>query len=91
MLNDIRAEHDRVGATEVRTTLTSECEPEAGELVKVEFDEAYWHLAPMEFLQLLKDRPAGAGADEIKRISESEAVKVWHGPAPPDARDRSDA
>jgi hypothetical protein len=87
VLQQIRAELARVDAREMRTTLDAHFEPETGELVKVEHDQAYWHLLPQDFAALLKTLPDGAGTDRVRAAIESDTIRVWHGPSPKDSRD----
>jgi hypothetical protein len=86
-LAKIRVELTRLGATKIYASLDDAFEPEAGELVLVESQDAYWHLLPDHFLTLLRELPDGAGADEVHKAIETHAPTVWHGPAPTDSRD----
>ena len=87
VLEEIRAELQRIGANSVRVSLDAKFEPKAGELVKVELASAYWHLQPGEFLRLLNELPDGVGSEKVKIAIEKKAAKVWHGPAPLGSRD----
>ncbi len=89
MLEDIRAELDRIGATDISVALDDDFEPDVGTMVRVQHDEAYWHLLPERFLELLKDIRDGAGAAEVHDTIEREGVGVWRGPSPKDSRDAS--
>lgn len=86
-LQQIKSELRRLGATEATATLDDEFAPEAGELVKVEIEGAYWHLLPDRFLRLLNDLPDGAGSEAIRTAIAQNAIVVWHGPAPEGSRD----
>jgi hypothetical protein len=88
-LESIRNELRRIGATQVRVALDSEFEPKAGELVRVRLASAEWRLLPQELEQLLKELPAGAGDEGVRKAIETEGSAVWHGPAPIDSRDTS--
>ena len=87
VLEQIRRELARVGATEVRASLDSEFEPTAGELVKIEHDKSYWHLLPADFLALLEQLPENGGEDRVRESIESDSIHVWHGPSPKDSLD----
>jgi len=87
MLPDISAELIRIHANNVRVSFDEDFEPAAGELLRVQVGDAYWHLLPEQFLELLRQLPDCIGADAVHRAIEEHAPAVWHGPAPPDARD----
>jgi hypothetical protein len=89
VLQQIRKELRRIGATKVRAALDSEFEPKAGELVHVKLEAAEWRLLPEELEQLLKEVPAGAGDEGVRKVIETKGNAVWHGPAPEDSRDTS--
>jgi hypothetical protein len=89
VLQGIHRELRRINAARVNATLDPEFEPEAGVLVCVQLDAAEWRLPPAELEQLLKDVPAGAGDEAVKRAIEQQGNAVWHGPAPKDSRDTS--
>jgi len=82
MHESIRSELARLGAAEVRTEIDEEFEPGAGELIKVQTADAYWHLLPAEFLELLRGLPDGAGSAAVHRAIETDGHAVWHGPSP---------
>lgn len=86
MLNKIRAELDRVAATEIQVALVEDFEPKVGTMLRVELDMAYWHLLPEHFLELLRDLPDGSGAEHVHRAIEKRGVAVWHGPSPKGSR-----
>lgn len=88
MLDDIRAELARLAADDVVVALDDEFDPDVGTLLRIERDDAYWHLLPENFLALLKELPDGAGSAAVHRVIEKKGVGVWHGPAPEDSRDR---
>lgn len=77
----------RLDATNIKVADDPDFEPKAGRLLRVSLDEAYWHLPPQQFLELLKDIPDGAGSGAVHQAIEREATAVWHGPAPEDSRD----
>jgi hypothetical protein len=87
MLDKIRAHLKRLNASEMQVADDPDFEPKAGRLLHVSLEEAYWHLPPQEFLELLKRLPDGVGATEIHRALESQVTAVWHGPAPEESRD----
>jgi len=87
MVDDIKAELQRLGASDAEVALTDEFEPKAGELVRFSLEDTYWHLTPEHFLSLLKDLPDGAGTERIRRTIEENAQFVWHGPSPKGSRD----
>ena len=89
MLDSIRAELQRIGASDVHVALDDDFEPDVGTMVRVEYEQAYWHLLPERFLELLKDIPAGTGAESVHDRIEREGVGVWRGPSPKDSRDAS--
>lgn len=77
-----RQELARIGAErDVSLELDREFEPKFGELMKVTIGGAYWHLVPEHLLELLGDVPDDGGAETLKRVIESKATLVWHGPA----------
>lgn len=86
-LNEIKAELARLHAAEASVTLDQHFEPKAGELVKIELEEAYWHLPPEDLLVLLKELSDGAGHESVRWQIEQKAVTVWHGPSPKGSRD----
>jgi hypothetical protein len=86
-LKQLDAELTRLGAEDVLLAMDEDFEPDAGPLVKVEIEDAYWHLPPSDLLQLLRELPDKAGSDAIKQTIEQNAQAVWHGPAPEDSRD----
>jgi hypothetical protein len=83
----IEQELDRLNADSVQVSMDDQFEPSVGELAKIEYDNAYWHLFPQRLLELLKELPDGAGGDSIKRVIEQKAETVWHGPEPEGSRD----
>lgn len=87
VLEQIRQELTRVGATEMRVSLDAQFEPEAGELVKIEYQKSYWHLLPQDFLGLLEQLPDGDGAERVREAVESDSIHVWHGPSPKNSLD----
>lgn len=89
VLQHIRDHLQRIGASRVQVSLDANFEPQAGELVSVKLQDAEWRLLPEQFEQLLKEVPAGAGDEAVKRAIETKADNVWHGPAPTDSRDSS--
>ncbi len=88
-LREIRHHLQRIGANRVQVALDPDFEPQAGVLVHVQLQDAEWRVLPEQFQELLKDMPAGAGDEAVKRAIESKADNVWHGPAPTDSRDTS--
>lgn len=86
-LERIHQELARIGATDMRASLDAAFEPEAGELVKIEYEKAYWHLLPADFLSLLEHLPDRGGAERVREAIESDSIQVWHGPSPKDSRD----
>lgn len=89
MLQVIKIELARLNATKTKVALDREYEPEAGELIEVEIEDASWHLLPGVFLALLKDMPDGAGCEAIRVAIEKKATFVWHGPSPKESRETS--
>lgn len=89
MLSQIRAELKRLSASDVAVSLDDEFEPRAGTLVKIELDEAYWHLLPNDLLELLDDLPDDAGSEAVRTAIEKKGPFVWHGPSPEGSRDTS--
>jgi hypothetical protein len=87
MLSEIKLELRRLGATQAKVVLDGDFEPSAGELVKIEFGGAYWHMLPDQFRALLADLPDGAGSEAIRRTIEEKGPMVWHGPAPENSRE----
>lgn len=87
VLKRIEKELVRVEAQAMQVMLDSAFEPDAGELVKVEYEKAYWHLLPSDFLSLLENLPDRAGPERVREAVESDAIQVWHGPSPRDSRD----
>ena len=87
VLERIREELRRIAAEEIEVMLDAEFEPETGELVRIEHEQAYWHLFPQDFEALLKDLPDGVGAERVRGAIEFDAIHVWHGPSPQDSRD----
>jgi hypothetical protein len=74
-------------ASQIEVKEDPDFEPKAGRLLHVSLAEAYWHLPPQQFLELLKALPDASGADAVHQAIEREAVAVWHGPAPEQSRD----
>ena len=90
ILSQIGSELGRIGAGNVNIELDDDFEPETGTLVKITMDDdAYWHLLPGEFLDLLKDIPAKAGSEAVKTAIETKGTNVWRGPAPESDRDNN--
>jgi hypothetical protein len=89
MYNDIRSELRRVHAEEIIVRVDELFEPKAGALMEVELNDAYWHLLPEHFLELLRDLPDGAGTSGVHQAIEERGSAVWHGPSPKGARDNS--
>jgi hypothetical protein len=89
ILQQIRSELRRIGASKVQVNLDSNFEPKAGELVRVKLEGAEWRLLPAELEQLLKEVADGAGDEGVRKTIETRAANVWHGPAPKDSRDTS--
>jgi hypothetical protein len=89
ILQHIRNELQRIGASKVQVALDSKFEPKAGELVQVQLEGAEWRLLPAELEQLLQGVAAGAGDEGVRKAIETQGANVWHGPAPKDSRDSS--
>jgi hypothetical protein len=87
MLDQIRMQLERLDAARIEVVEDPDFEPKAGRLLRVSLDEAYWHLPPQQFLELLKGLADAAGADAVHQAIEREATAVWHGPAPEESRD----
>ncbi len=87
MIEKIRQQLIRLNATRIQVAEDSEFEPKVGRLLRVALDNAYWHLPPQHFLELLKAMPNGSGDDAVHQAIERESPAVWHGPAPEDSRD----
>lgn len=88
-LNEIKSELQRLSAADATVTLDDEFEPEAGKLIKLQLNDAYWHFLPKNLLELLKELPDAAGSEAIRTTVEAKAEFVWHGPAPKHSRDTS--
>jgi hypothetical protein len=89
MMREIKSELERLGAENATVRLDEDFEPDVGELVRFELQDAYWHLLPNHFLTLLQELPNGAGSDAIRIAIEQKAMFVWHGPSPKNSRDTS--
>ncbi|MCA9153861.1 MAG: hypothetical protein R3C99_21505 [Pirellulaceae bacterium] len=88
MIEQIRDELNRLDAGAVQVRLDREFEPKAGELVRIDIDDAYWHMLPADFHTLLQDLPNGAGEEQVHRAIESfDSQQVWHGHSPDGSRD----
>lgn len=87
MLGHIRAELERLAASEIEVALDEAFAPEAGPTLRIQWQEAYWHLLPEDFLELIRELPDAAGPAEIHRAIETRATAVWHGPSPRNSRD----
>lgn len=81
-LQQIREELARIGAESMVVTWDSEFSPDVGDLLKVEYDDSYWHLLPEDFRGLISALPDGCGPEAVKNEIESSSVHVWHGPSP---------
>jgi hypothetical protein len=88
-LDQIRSELRRIGANSIQVSRDANFEPDAGELIHISLGDADWRLLPQELEQLLKEIPAGAGEEGVRRAIETKGSAVWHGPAPKDSRDSS--
>ena len=89
VLQQIRSELRRIGASKVQVALDPKFEPKAGELVRVKLERAEWRLLPPELEQLLRGVAEGAGDEGVRKAIETQGAAVWHGPAPKDSRDAS--
>lgn len=89
MLTEIQAELQRISADDVVVSLDADFEPKAGTLVKVVIGDAYWHLLPDQFLELLQGLAPDAGNEGVRIAIEQKASFVWHGPSPKNSRDTS--
>ena len=87
MLDKIEAELRRLSADRISLRLDDEFEPNVGTLLRIQLGEAYWHMPPEHFLELLKDLPGGLGNEATRRAIERKATFVWHGPSPEGSRD----
>lgn len=88
MLERIKSELQRIGATEISVEEDREYEPSVEDLVHVQYDQADWHLMTKQFVELLQEVPSGAGAEALRHAIEQHAHIVWHGTGPQDSRDR---
>lgn len=88
-LHEITAQLQRLKAPEIRVNLDSRFEPETGVLLKVEYEDAHWHMLPQDFRNLLFELPDGAGVYVIHQAIETGVAHVWHGPSPAGSRDTS--
>jgi hypothetical protein len=88
-LADIRRELDRLAAPQIKTELDPKFEPDAGTLLKVEYDGSDWHMMPQDFRNLLAELPDGSGPAAIKQAIEAKVAHLWHGPSPEGSRDTS--
>ena len=86
-LQEIHFELGRLGAVRTKASSDTDFAPEVGKLVKVELENAYWHLFPEKFLTILRELPDGAGDDAVRVAIERNAMFVWHGPSPKGSRD----
>ncbi len=84
-----RKELSRLDASDVQIEFDDQFEPETGTLLKVQIGDAYWHLLPGNFFEILQPMPDGVGTEAIKEAIEEEANPVWHGPSPKGSRDTS--
>ena len=89
MLTQIRDELERISARDVRLSWASDFDPSVGTLLKVEAGDAYWHLLPEPFLDVLQQLPPGTGSEGVKQAIEQHANFVWHGPSPEGSRESS--
>jgi len=87
MLDRVYEELQRVGAENIRVSMDDEFDPTVGALLKVQIGNAYWHLFPETFQQLIDKLADDAGSDAVHRAIESTAQPVWHGPEPEQARE----
>ncbi len=87
MLEDIRAELERLNATDISVSLDPDFDPSVDEVLKVEHDQACWHFLPEHFMALIRDLPSGAGGSAVHRAIERRAPHVWHGKDPHGSRD----
>lgn len=88
MLDAIKQELSRLSAEKVRVSTDREFDREAGELIKIELDDVYWHMHPQPFLEVLKDLPDGAGEEGVRMAIENGAnPAVYRGPSPDGTRD----
>jgi hypothetical protein len=89
MLDEIRIELQRLDANNVMVSIDVDFEPDVGELVKVQIQDAYWHLLPDRLLALLKELADDSGGEAIRTVIEQKGTLVWHGPSPKGSRDAS--
>ena len=89
MLSEIRSELQRISADQVRVSLNDEFEPEAGTLVKIELGDAYWHMVPQQFLDIVQAIPDDSSSEDVRIAIEKHGPFVWHGPSPKGSRDTS--
>jgi hypothetical protein len=87
VLNRIRRELARLSAEEMRVSLDADFVPEAGELVRIDYEKAYWHLLPQDFHAMLEKLPDAGGAERVRHAIESDSIQIWHGPSPKDSLD----
>jgi hypothetical protein len=87
VLDRIGRELIRAGAQQMQVSLSSDFDPETGELVRIDYEKAYWHLLPQDFEALLKTLPDEAGPERVRGAIESDAMHVWHGPSPKESRE----
>lgn len=88
MLERIKSELQRIGATEITVGEDRDYDPAVEDLVHVRYDQAEWHLIAPQFAELLQALPAGAGAEAVRHAIEQHAQLVWHGASPRGSRDR---
>jgi hypothetical protein len=86
-LSEIQHHLARLGAHDVNVRLTADFEPEAGTLVRVDYQGAYWHLLPTRLLELIAELPTGSGGESVRRVIAQQGHGIWHGPSPAESRD----
>jgi hypothetical protein len=88
MLKETKAELSRLSADKIQVEYNPEFEPEAGELVKITLEDAYWHMQPQPFLELLKELADDAGSEAVREAIERHGHPVvYRGPEPEGNRD----
>lgn len=87
MLERIKSELQRIGASVITVREDRRFEPDVKDLVHVKYDQAEWHLMTQQFAELLEEIPDGAGAESVHHAIEQHAQIVWHGAEPENSRD----
>src|SRR5689334_4521463 len=66
LLEGVRYELSRVGATDIKVRIDEKFAPDVGPLVHIQHGSAYWHMLPAHFLAMLKELTSRAGSEAVK-------------------------